>query len=122
MLSFIIQGELTNLNTYINAERTNKFIASKIKKQETENIAWQCKKYKGKITEYPIVIEATWYTKNIRVDSDNITFSKKFILDGMKEAGMITDDSRKFVRVWKDLDVCVDKNNPRIEITIHENM
>ena len=114
----IFKGEMTKLNTYIQAERSNKFVASKIKKQETDSIIWTCRKYKEKIVDYPVIIEANWFTKNERVDSDNITFSKKWILDGLVKAGIIKDDSRKYVRIWRDIDIFVDKDNPRVVIEI----
>lgn len=121
-MQITITGELCDLNTYIEAERKNRFLASKIKKEETERVWSQVfGKRLPSATKYPITIEAVWYSINLKKDQDNITFAKKFILDGLKMAKVIPDDSRKYVRVWTDIDVKVDKLRPRVEITIKSN-
>lgn len=120
-MKITIPGELCDLNTYINAERRNRFIAAKIKKEQTEIVQHLTKGLK--LTNkaiFPLKLTSVWFTKNLRKDADNLTFAKKFILDGFVASGLLPDDSRKFVRVWCDEDILVDKNNPRVEITIHE--
>jgi hypothetical protein len=114
----IIKGELTDLNTYINAQRTNRFVGAKIKKDETERVAWECKRQKlKKITcEIPEVF-IDWYVKDAKKDADNITFAKKFILDGLVTSGVLPSDGRKFINAFSDI-IYVDKKNPRIEITL----
>lgn len=120
-MQFTIQGELCDLNTYIDAERRNRFLASKIKKSETERVAWEA--VAGKVCtvpeeNYPVTIFLTWYVKDFKKDADNITFAKKFIADGLVEAGVLKDDSRKYVALIQDIEVAVDKANPRIEVRI----
>ncbi len=56
---------LTDLNTYINLERTNKFAAASVKKKETELVAWECKRQKLpalKLTKITFI----WKHKNRR--------------------------------------------------------
>ena len=74
-----IQEQLTTLNEYINAERRNRYLAAKIKKQQTEI----CKSYFAKLEpiDYPIRMIFNWGIG--RHDPDNVAFGKKFILDGM---------------------------------------
>ncbi|BCJ86471.1 RusA family crossover junction endodeoxyribonuclease [Effusibacillus dendaii] len=60
-----------------------------------------------------------WYCKDKRQDKDNIMAGTKFILDGLKEAGVIENDG------WKQIgDInnrfYVDKENPRIEVEVEE--
>ncbi len=118
-MKITILGELCDLNTYINAERRNRFIASKIKKEQTELVYYLTKGKKLPLgVEFPLIIEITWFVKDLRKDADNIVFGKKFIGDGLVLAGVIPDDSRKYIRVWRDIDVIVDKNNPRIEMVL----
>lgn len=91
-----IEGKLPSLNEYVNAERTNRFIAAKIKKEATELVAWQCKgvlKISG-CNDYTF----TWYLPNKRSDPDNISFAQKFIFDGLQVAGKLENDSMKYVR------------------------
>lgn len=84
---------LTSLNKYINAERTNRFMAAKIKKQETELVAWECRRQKApRLTKIKSLL-FIWKTKDRRQDKDNISFSKKFVLDGMVLAGVIPNDT-----------------------------
>ena len=80
----LIEGELTALNEFINAERRNRYIAAKIKKDETGYCQDVAKKSGLKLqeTDFPCALIITWYVKNKRKDADNIAFAKKFILDG----------------------------------------
>lgn len=119
-LSFTLDGEFTGLNEYISAMNRSKYIGNKIKQSETERVAWACKKLAPLSSDFPFVIEATWYVKDLKKDQDNITSAKKFILDGMVLARVLKNDSRKHVRIWKDMDVLVDSSHPRVEITVLE--
>ena len=119
-LQFTLNGEFTGLNEYISAMNKSKYIGNKIKPSETERVAWAVKKLAPLSSDFPFTIEATWYVKDQKKDQDNITSAKKFILDGMVMARVLENDSRKHVRIWKDLDVCVDKEHPRVEITVLE--
>lgn len=112
-----IKGELTDLNTYIDEERGNKFGAAKIKKRETFKCQLHFKKadIKGRIR-----VNYHWYSKNLRKDPDNISFAKKFILDGMVNSGFIKNDGQKQIAGFSDT-FFVDKENPRVEIFITEH-
>lgn len=96
----IIKTKMLTLNKYINAERSNKMIAANIKRKTTNSIALEC------IEEKPLKgmydVEFIWYKANNREDHDNIAFCKKYILDGLKKAGIIKDDSPRHIRNFKD--------------------
>jgi hypothetical protein len=97
MNSFTIPMELTGLNEFINAERRNKFIGAKIKKDSSNIAMLCCKKLELKQnTQYDLIIN--WYTKDKKKDSDNIFFSVKFILDGVIAAKKIEGDGYKYIR------------------------
>ena len=118
-MKLTIQGELTDLNTYVNKERANRFAAAAIKEKETNRVYWECKSQKiGRVTP-PIVLECHWFTKNLRKDADNIAFGKKFILDGLVKAGVLLDDKRDMVTGFID-SFFVDKENPRVEAYMYE--
>jgi len=106
-------GEYTTLNEYTYANRGGWGHA--LKKDETERIAWEAKHYEP-ITEKS-VFKFTWYRKNRRTDPDNIAFSKKVILDGLQEAGIIENDGWKHIAGFHDY-FKVDKDNPRVEVEI----
>jgi len=45
-MKLVIPGELTDLNTYINAERSNRYAGAKIKREMTDYVAWIAKEIK----------------------------------------------------------------------------
>jgi Holliday junction resolvase RusA-like endonuclease len=115
-MKFTIQGELTDLNTYINAERTHRQSGAKIKKSNTDLCLWQLKGLK------PIaglhIIHFKWYMPNKMKDPDNISFAKKYILDAMVKAGIIENDG------WRNIAGFIDEfevdSKPKIEIEFKE--
>jgi len=118
-LTLIIKGELTDLNTYIDAERSNRFAAAKLKKAETALVAFSCKQQKLKPVEKIEGIVCTWYTKDKRKDGDNISFGIKAIYDGLVVAGILPNDSRKHTGSITH-HFAVDPVNPRVEVSLKE--
>ncbi len=117
MQTLIIKGELTDLNTYINAERSNKHWAATIKKDETQRVYWNIKEQHIDKVAYPIdELQINWFVRNNKKDADNITFAKKYILDALVLAKIIPTDGRQFINNFKD-NVITDANYPRIEVT-----
>lgn len=94
-MEITINGSLPTLNQYIDTERTNKFLAAKMKREATEQVAWQVKGL-PKI-DHPARYIFTWYVKNKKSDPDNIVFAKKFILDGLVVAGILPNDTFRYV-------------------------
>lgn len=122
MIEITIKHELMDLNNYINAERTNRFKAAKIKKEQTELVAAEIRKamlegLELKREHFPLDFEFHWFMKNKRKDKDNIVFAKKFIFDGMIASGLIENDGWKEIGTFKDV-VALDKEFPRVEIKI----
>ena len=117
-MRIVLLGEFTDLNKYINAERRNRFLGAKIKKDNTNNALKQLT-LKEVVEVYPVGIIFTWYTRNIKVDPDNTAFAKKFILDALVTKGILKSDGRKFICELRDL-YKVDKDNPRVEIALIE--
>lgn len=125
MNRFVIYGKLPGLNDYTKANRSNRFMANKMKQDIQKNI---CKYIVTalrvtleKVDRYPIGLTIKWYEPNNRRDIDNITFGTKFILDSMVCMGIIEDDSRKYIDSIEH-SVFTDKDNPRIEVEINEPM
>lgn len=117
----VIPGELTDLNKFINSQRTNRYAGAKLKKENTEKCcyAFLMAKAAGLRVATPINLKITWYCKNKRKDPDNVAFGVKFILDGMQQARMIENDGFNEI---KGIHHCfsIDKDCPRIEIEILE--
>lgn len=114
-----IHGRLPGANEYIAACRQNRYLGAKLKKEAQELVLWQIGRL-PRLTK-PVTIAFRWIEPNNRRDFDNIGFGKKFILDALQEAGKLPNDNRKHVRGFSD-SFGVDKADPRIEITITEEV
>lgn len=125
MNRFVIYGKLPGLNEYTRTNRSNRFMANKMKQDIQKNICryivMALRVTLEKVDRYPIGLTIKWYEPNNRRDIDNITFGTKFILDSMVCMGIIEDDSRKYVDSIEH-SVFTDKQNPRIEVEINEPM
>jgi Holliday junction resolvase RusA-like endonuclease len=95
--------EMITLNEYINKERSNRYIAAKVKSKLTLMVVWECKVKKIKPVKSISKLTFIWKEKTKRRDPDNISFGQKMILDGLVEAGVFPTDGWK---LWK--------NNPLI--------
>jgi len=117
MQILIIKGELPDLNTEINSAKKHWSYYAKHKKTWTTIVMYEAKKQLYKITYPKLHLEFFWYTKNKRKDPDNVAFAKKYILDGIKEAGIIPDDSMTYIVSFADF-FHIDTKNPRVEVHI----
>lgn len=98
-----IPTRFPNLNDYINRERANRFAGAKMKKDWTRvaeaasTLALEMNdKYDG---FFPATIYITVFEPDNRRDVDNVSaFVNKVCLDGMVKAGVIPDDSRRYVK------------------------
>ena len=99
-MKYVIDMKLPSLNDYIRVCRTNKYMASKYKKDIEEQIHL----FLLKMPKYdkPIKIHFTWIEGNKKRDLDNICFAKKFILDAMVKYGHLKDDNRNYVYAFTD--------------------
>ena len=113
MSKLIVAMPEATLNKYITAERQNRIIGANIKKQETSLAAMQIRSAMNRGIEpfaWPCKLRFIWHVKNKRQDPDNIAFMKKYILDGMQEAGFIPNDSMRFITGFID-DFVIDGEN-----------
>jgi len=86
-----ITHDFPTLNKYIKAERSNKYIAAKMKKEATEIVSAEALKQKIKPFKSAQFI-FIWHRKDKRSDKDNITFMQKYIFDGLVKAGVMEND------------------------------
>ena len=116
---FTIYGRLPSLNEYVLANRGNKYAGASMKKRAERAILNALSVSGINYQPEPISLHITWFEPNNRRDLDNIQFGTKFIQDAMVKAGIIKDDSRKYV-VGLEHHVFTDKDNPRIEVEIRK--
>lgn len=118
-MKFTIEGELTDLNAYIKALNRSRWSGNDIKQQETERVTYEARAAKlPPVSRYPVRISFAWYSKNSRKDIDNVAFAKKFIMDGLVEAGVLKGDGRKHIAGFAGEEFLVDGERPRVEIVI----
>lgn len=115
-MRIILPGEYTTLNPYIDAERTHRQMAATIKRVETRRVYWELYQHEP-VDEYPVKMSFYWYCKNKRTDPDNVVFARKFILDGLQQAGVIVNDGWNQIGEFHDY-MRLDPENPRVEIVI----
>ena len=118
---FKIDYRLPGLNDFIKWAKIrhgkwNRY--SQEKRTHTENIYHiidYCGKPFGRV-----FINFTWVEPNKRRDPDNISSAGiKLILDAMVWAGIIIDDSQKYVEGWTNT-FRVDKENPGVIVEVSE--
>lgn len=119
MVKYIIKGELPGLNEYIASMNSSRYIGNKLKQSTQENIMWQIKQQSIVTIDYPVKIGFLWVSKNERRDIDNIASAKKFCLDALVKIGILPNDNRRWVKGFTD-DFLIDKENPRVEVTLEE--
>lgn len=93
--TFTINTKLPTLNDYTNSNRTHWGAGAGLKKKATQAAAEACA---GVIIpdDKQVILHYDWYVST-RHDLDNIAFAQKFVQDGMVEAGVIKNDSPKYI-------------------------
>ena len=124
----VLNGTMPNLNDYLHGERiairkNGKFTTKgNAMKQEYQRkvVSAVRSQLRGIHIDKPVKIYYTFYEENRKRDLDNISaFAHKVIQDGLVKGGLLANDGWKNIVGFSD-DFFVDKDNPRIEVTIRE--
>ena len=120
-MKLIIMGRLHGLNEYIAAERSNRYSAANMKRQDMNLVLGYARIcLRGWKASGRVKMRYTWYEKNQRRDMDNVSsYGRKIIQDALVEGGYLPNDGWKDISGFSDA-FAVDKNNPRIEVEIEE--
>lgn len=108
MQSIYFDYSFTDLNTYIDKERSNKMAGASIKRRNTSiaMVVTQNSIRTMKIAKYStkdkIHMTFIWHRKDKMTDPDNVCFAKKFILDGMQKAGLFKNDEANTIVGFED--------------------
>lgn len=97
-MQLILNTSFITLNEYIDASRSNRYIAANLKKFHDNKVSYLAKEQNfslPKDTKFDVLI--TWYKPDNRHDHDNIAFAIKFVLDGLVKAEILKSDSPKFI-------------------------
>ena len=97
---FEIKEKLPSLNDYTKANRSNVYMANKLK----QDVQYDIKRYIGNAPRFinPVRLHFIWIEKDARRDLDNVAFAKKFILDALVNNEILVDDSQRFVQGFTD--------------------
>ncbi|MBR3384952.1 MAG: hypothetical protein IKG69_07100 [Atopobiaceae bacterium] len=117
--SFTIEGRMPGLNEFIKAHDVSYKKGNAMKQRETDRAAWCAKAARLPRITCPVVVHFLWVEPNEKRDVDNVAFAKKFILDGLVRARIITNDDRRHLVGFTDT-FATDRKRPRIEVTITE--
>ena len=118
---FTIDGRLDGQNDFIAANRTNPYKGNNMKRNNQQTVMWAIRQQLKKLKiEKPIHIHYKFIEKNKMRYKDNIaSFAMKVIQDALVQTEVIKNDG------WREVESfsCtfgVDKDNPRIEVTLEE--
>ena len=116
----VIPGALPGLNEYIRAERTNRHIAAKLKKETQKVISgYITQQLRGVHIYEPVFMAYTWVERDRKRDKDNISFAKKFIQDALVGARVLKNDGWAEIAGFSD-SFKVDKGHPCVVVDIEE--
>lgn len=116
------RSTLPTLNEYVEAERTNRFIGAKLKREATEKVRLAAVAAGlSPVEKYPVSVRCHWVEPNARKDHDNVRFGVKFVLDGLVSAGVLANDGPRYVAGLSDT-YAVNKAAPRVVVEIMEGV
>lgn len=96
--TFSIPVKLPSLNEVIAKNRTNRYDGARLKADIEDDIIRCIIKDRVPKISVPVDILMVFDERTKRRDVDNIQSAQKFILDAMVKAGVLEDDSRRYVR------------------------
>ena len=112
---------LPGMNEIIGAASKNRYAYAAMKKTWTERVAMRIMLEKqGKLSFNRVTVLCEWKEPNNRRDPDNCFAAVKFILDGMVKAGLIKQDSRKYIDGIAHKFGNNDKENPGVWVQVIE--
>lgn len=114
----IFEDRLPSLNEYISQLNKNRYMANHFKQLVERELVWTIKASTMKPIDKPCIVYVKYHEPDRRRDVDNIYSANKFILDALRKAGIIQNDSQKYVRDVKDSYI-VDGQS-RVDIIIEE--
>jgi Holliday junction resolvase RusA-like endonuclease len=114
----VVEGRIPDLNDYVKACRTNKYVGAKMKREiEAVISAYIRQQFKGVAFDGTVTLNFKWYEPNRKRDIDNIASAKKFLLDALVSCGIIETDGWRGVYGFTDT-FFLDKDRPRVEVEI----
>jgi Holliday junction resolvase RusA-like endonuclease len=104
-------------NTYVAKGSRRRSAYTAMKKKYTDMVAAELR-LQGCVPDEPyqtIMLSIIWYMKDRRMDPDNISAGKKFLLDGMTSADVIENDGFKNIASIKERFCVSEDKRHRVE-------
>lgn len=119
-VKLVILGTLPGCNEYINAQRRDRQLGARLKRETEERILWAIQQQlRGMRFDVPVVMHYLWVEKNRKRDKDNIAFARKFVQDALVKAGVLRNDGWGEIVGFSDA-FAVDGKRARVEVDILE--
>jgi len=100
---FDIKEKLPGMNEIIAASKKHWAVYAKMKERYTELVCLEAMAARVKPVTNQVLVILDWHEpEKGRRDPDNVFAGKKFIFDGLKRAGVIVDDNKKWVAGARD--------------------
>lgn len=123
-----IPFKLPSLNEYINKINSSYYVGNQFKKKIENEIILEIRRARNKYKtlpkdtiDKPVKLKVYWYEDNKKRDLDNIASSKKFIQDALVRAGVLKNDSQKYIVGYeKDEFFCGKEFTDRVIVEIEE--
>lgn len=122
-MKLVLRNKLPDYNWAIEKAKGDKrgIIYRQSKKKVDEAICWEAQRQlRGLTVSGNCAFVFKWYCKNRMKDPDNISSAVKYIFDGLQLSGILPGDGFKNTSGGTLHLYYVDKQDPRVEITILE--
>ena len=121
-ICFFVPVKFPSMNELVAKSRSNPYAGS-AQKRHYSGLAESYARHAADETGWeapdgPVEVRLTWVESDHRRDQDNITSAQKFLLDGLVEAGVIRDDSQRYVPQPSVNRIATDKDNPGVWVHI----
>lgn len=116
-MTFTVKGRLPGYNQLTKGHWA---VRQRIKQEAMDLVMWSARTQGIQPVDSKVVVDILCFEPNLRRDDDNVTSgASKVILDALQQMGVLKGDGRKYVTCVKH-PADLDRENPRIEITITE--
>ena len=109
------------MNDFIRADKASRYKGGDLKRKNQDIVSLYIRnQLRGIHITKTVFMKYTWVEKDKRRDLDNISsFGRKVIQDALVNCGVLKNDGWDQIFGFTDT-FCVDKDHPRIEVTITE--
>lgn len=115
----VIRTRFPSLNEMIAQAKNHWSAYAKQKRRHTDRVALEARAARLPRVKGPVIVCIAWIEPDARRDLDNVAAGgQKSVLDGLVQAGVLPNDTRRWVRGIEHHFPPPDKTDPRIEIEL----